>query len=206
MHEISWVRRPEDLVEKLPMPVFRFPGAILGSRHMATGRTAEFLASTTGSMVCIATNTQLFVISPEDANGFINAYNRLMELGSLGPPPGRSVLARSYFADLWSDIPARIMLVFGFILGLGLFILVLIKIPQGDTVSLGFNNNLQPREPIPRIRMMLLPILNGFTYAINLILGSSLFRNKETRVYAYILWGSAILAAMIFLAAAIITR
>lgn len=206
MHEVGWARMAGDLSEKLPLPVFRFPGAILGNRSMGTGRTAKFLASTTKDLVCIATNTQLYVISPENTDGFLTSFNRLMELGSLAPPPGKTVLASSFIANLWADLLSRILLVAGFVLGLGLFILVLIKIQQGDTVSMGYTNDLQPREPIPRIRMMLFPILNGFTYAINLILGLSLFRKEETRIYAYIMWSSAILAAVLFLVAAIITR
>jgi hypothetical protein len=50
---------------------------------------------------------------------------------------------------------------------------------------------------------MLLPVLNTFIFLADLLLGLFFYRRTEAQPLAYLLWGSSILTALLFIAAVI---
>ena len=200
-NSILWVRPAADLLEKLRLPWFRWHGAVVGTRRFSREFTVEFLASSSRNLILIATYDRVFAVSPENPADFLQAYQRLTELGSLVPPQPQSVRATFLLARIWETKSARYLILAGFLLGLGLLIWVSIMIPNRPEVSLGFTPSGEPREAIDGVRLMLLPILNAIFFMVNFFAGMFLFRRDEQRPLAYLLWGNTIFVAVLFLAA-----
>jgi hypothetical protein len=51
--------------------------------------------------------------------------------------------------------------------------------------------------------LLLLPVLNTFFYMAESLFGLYFFRSDETRTLAYLLWGSGLFTAILFLIAAL---
>jgi hypothetical protein len=152
-------------------------------------------------MLVIATSEKLYAISPANANNFLQAYQHFTELGSLLPPPARSVHPTILVSSLWRTRPARNLILIGTVLSLSLLIWVSLSIPNIQYVSLGITATGAPRTPIPSIRLMILPIMNTISYLVNLFLGMVFFRKPETQNLAYLLWSTGIFISILLLAA-----
>ncbi len=202
MIDVQWIRPASDLQRSLRLPALRGPGAVLGTRRLPGGTTAvEFMAAQSRNLLVVATTGHFFAISPENTDEFLQAYQHLTELGSLLPPAPQSVHPTILVTRLWQNRPARYLIPSGGLLALGVLIWASLVIPSLDQVNLGFTPSGAPRPPIPSIRLMLLPILNGFTYLVNLFVGLAFFRRPETQPLAYLLWGTSIVVSIFFLAA-----
>jgi len=205
--EIEWVRQAGDLAANLPLPRLFFPGALLGTVHTADLGTLEYIASSTQTMVLVATTRRVYVISPEDPQAFIRFFQRTMEMGSLTPLSSVSVLPAAYLTKIWGDRLARVQLIVGLALTLLLFVSASLLIPTRPTISLGFYPDGQPLPGVPAERLIFLPILGAFIFLIDLTTGLFLYRRDASRPAAYLLWASQIVTAVLFLAAVmIITR
>lgn len=204
--EIEWVRRAADLATDLPQPFLSAPGALLGSVQAADLGPVEYMASTTHSLVLIATPERVYAISPEDPEAFVRAFQRSLEMGSLTPISSASVLPAAYLALLWADRIARWLLVGGFVLAMLLFVLVSLAIPTRASASIGFYPDGSPLPAGPSTQLMLLPILGAFAYGINLAAGMFFYRRQgeqaeNGRMIAYITWGSGVITALLLIAA-----
>jgi hypothetical protein len=202
MVDVQWIRPATDIKGSLRLPVIRWPGAVLGVRRLPGGATAmEFMASQPRDLLVIATAERLYAISPEDTNGFLQAYQHFTELGSLLPPPARSVHPTILITRLWRTPAARYLTMVGALLSLTVLIWVSLLIPEMEQVSLGFAGTGEPRPLIPSIRLMLLPVMNAFIYLVNLLFGMAFFRRMETQPLAYLLWSTSIFISVMFLVA-----
>ncbi|MBN1668197.1 MAG: hypothetical protein JW862_13985, partial [Anaerolineales bacterium] len=200
MSEVLWVRTRADLPE-LRLPRLGWPGAILGYRRLPNGAQVEFLASQTRNLLVIATTQGLFAISPADVNALLHAYQRLNELGSLTPAASESVYPTFLLGRLWEMRPARYLLGSAALLSLGLVVWVSLAIPAHTELPLGYTAAGQPRSPIPAIRLTLLPVLNTIFLILNTFLGLFFFRRRTTWLLAYLLWGTSLVVAVLFLGA-----
>ncbi len=95
--------------------------------------------------------------------------------------------------------------------------IVILVAPSRGQVTLGFGAG---REPVPAIRLLLLPVISSFFFLINFFLGLFLFRRTESqttdhpltgaiwlipgRTIAYILWSSAAVTSALFLLAVVL--
>jgi hypothetical protein len=169
------------------------------------GRQVEFLAAQTRPLVLVATPGRIYAISPDDPKGFLQRYQHFSELGSLAPLPARSVFPSFLLARVWATRPARYLILGGLALSLILLIWVSLAVPERPAVSLGFTPESLPTEPVPSVRLLLLPVLNIFFYLANLLAGLYFFRAEgepEASVklpLAYLLWGSGVLTPLLFL-------
>jgi hypothetical protein len=190
--EIEWVRPAGDLGYRLPLPLIYWPGAILGSRKVDGLGAVEFLASEASALLLVATKERVFAISPADVHKFMRAFQATIEMGSLSPIRHSSVLPESFVQGVLSNRLARSLMIAGLLFTLGLLIVVSLRIPTLSQVSLGFDPQGRPLEPVPPDRLLLLPILGAFTFTIDLVTGLFFYRRKENRLTAYLLWASSI--------------
>ena len=197
--EIRWIRPAADLRVPLPLPRLRWPGAFLGSRRMPDGTPVEFMASQKKNILLVNCQERMFAISPRDTEAFLRAYQRVVEMGSINPAEPESIRPSFLLARLWQTTSARYLVLIGFLLGLGLLVWISLRIPGLGQVSLGFTPTGAPREPLPAIQLMLLPVLNAIVYFVNGSLGLFFFRRKETYPWAYLLWSVSVLVATLFL-------
>ena len=64
---------------------------------------------------------------------------------------------------------------------------------------MGFDLNGKPRDLVPSVRLMLLPVLSSMIYLVDLLLGLFFFREEENRLLAYLLWAGGVLVPFLFL-------
>jgi hypothetical protein len=201
MVSVLWVRPAGHIGGSVPFPRLRFPGSITGIRRLADGKQVEFLASRANDLVLIATEEKFFLISPEDTGQFLDVYERFMELGSLTPLRARSVYPTFLLARVWADKTARYLLIAGFILSLVILGIVAVTVPSTTTVALRVGFNGTPDEHVPAVQLFLLPVLNATFFLIDFLLGLFFFRGKENPILAYMIWGSGVFTALLFLMA-----
>jgi len=200
-NDILWLRPISDLEIPLQLPRLRWPGAMLGTRRFPDGRPVEFLASQATNLTLIGTHDRVYAISPEDPAKFSRAYQRLIELGSLNPTEAISIHPSFLFARVWSAPSARILLILAIIENLILLIWVSLTIPQYSQVSLGFTPLGAPRDLIPSIQLMLIPILNFLALLFNSSLGLFFYRSDDSHSWAYLFWSISVLVGGLFLLA-----
>jgi hypothetical protein len=201
MSEVEWAHRASELEPRPPLPGLIWPGAVLGVRRLPGAGSIEYMAAGTRNLVVIAAGKRLFAITPADTDQFIQSFNRFFELGSLTPLKGRSVYSSLLISRAWKSRTARILLIGGAALSLGLLLWVAVGIPARVQLPLGFRVDRTPGDLVPAVRLLLLPVLNSIIYVFNFFLGMFLFRRQETQPYAYLLWFTALLVAALFLLA-----
>ena len=198
---ILWVQPAKDLAEPFHLPWFRWPGSIVGTRHLGGETPIEFMASATNDLILIATYEKVFAISPSEPDAFIDSYRRLTELGSLVEMEAQSIHPTTIFTGIWNTPSSRNLLAISIFLGIILVIWTSLAAPTRATISLGFTASGELREPIPSVRLILIPILNAMFWVFNFFAGLVLSRNEARRPFAYLLWGNNIIVATLFLIA-----
>jgi hypothetical protein len=205
MDAVSWVRRSSELEISIPRPWFRWPGAVLGVRRLPDGTRIEYLAAKTSQLILIATDENLYAISPANEEEFMLAYQRFAELGSLTPLTPHSSYPANLLRQVWAAPLARYLLLAGFLIAILLLVLVSLNVPSNQTISLGFGSDGIPSDPVPSVFLLLLPLLNGIFYFINGLVGLYLFRAPDRQILAYLLWGSGLFTGLLFIAAVVLT-
>ena len=211
---VLWVLHTSQLERPLPRPWVRWPGSVIGVRRLPDGNRVEYLAASYKQLIFIATKERIYAISPKEPDAFLRAFQRLMELGSLTPLTPRSIYPGFLLARIWRTLAARYILLSGLALNLLLLAWVSLVIPSRSQIILGFTLD---REPVPAVTLLLLPMLSGFFFLLDLSLGLYLFRRGDNpsqvslqgreimmipgQFLAYILWVSAVLTAALFLLA-----
>jgi hypothetical protein len=180
--KVLWIHPADDLTIALPRPRIYLPGAMLGKRHIPGDGVVEYLASDPKNLLFIATEEGGFAISPSEPASFLLVYHRFTEMGSLEPLAARSVYPAFLLQELWSNVPARTLLIC-------------------CIVHLGFFVNGSPGDLVPAARLMLLPLLNFFYLLIGILLGLFFFRKRDTQPFSYLLWSSNAITTLLFLLA-----
>jgi hypothetical protein len=221
MHKVLWVHRLADLGQSYPLPLLRWPGAVVGMRRLPGEKKIEYLAARSSQLVLIATQEQLYAISPADPDGFLYTYQRFTELGSLMHLPERSVYPSFLVQRVWNSPPARTALLasLGFSLALVAWVGIVASLRSQVTLGFGADN-----PPVPAVRLFLLPAVNAIFVLADLLLGLFYYRRGEAgqadglfeetsrpvtnplapeggKVLAFILWGGGVLTPLLFLAA-----
>ena len=204
MDAVNWVRLSHELDITIPRPWLRWPGAVLGVRRMPDGTRVEHHAAKGGNLILIATGDNVYAISPSNEAEFMLAYQRFAEMGSLTPLTPRSSYPANLLRQVWAAPIARYMLLAGFVIALLLLVLVSLNVPANQTISLGFNPDGTPSEPVPSVFLLLLPLLNGIFYFTNVLVGLYLFRAPARQILAYLLWGGGLFTGLLFIAAAVV--
>lgn len=199
--DVEWVRPASDLTHPLSLPRFRLPGGILGTRRHTDLGLVEFIASDSKNIILIATAKRVFAISPKDANSLIRTFARATEMGSLLPAEPKSVYPSFVVTQAWGNPLVRLMWATGLLLNLGLVIWVGLLIPSLGQISLGFSPFGAPLEPVPSIRLILLPLLSGFLFILGWGAGLYFYRWDMQRMLAIVIWISSTLSALLFLIA-----
>jgi lipid-A-disaccharide synthase-like uncharacterized protein len=202
MDTVQWVRTEAALREHLPVPVWHWPGAVLGRKYLRDGTPVEFLASRSHNLLLIATPTRVYAISPAHPDEFLQAFQTLAELGTISPVAARSVYPAFLLSRLGSDRRGLALLLGGLLLSLGLLFWVGVSVRTRATITWQ-TPTLQAAEAVPAVRLFLLPVLNLVFFTADALLGLFFYRRNETRVASYLLWGVSLLTSGLFLGATI---
>jgi hypothetical protein len=200
MTTILWVRPAHELRGHLPLPLIYWPGAVVGIRRLQAAGTIEFMASSSRKLILIATPGHIFAISPDNPEAFLSTFQQLSELGSLSPITARSVKPSLLLGRVWNAPMARYLILAGILLDLALLVWVSLAIPGHESISLGFRPEGVPRDPVPAVQLLLLPVLSSLIYLSDLILGMIFYRQDEHHPLAYLSWANSMIITLIFLA------
>ncbi len=198
MDTVLWVRSVDELKIDLALPWLRWPGSILGVRSISGIGEVEYLASRSRRLILIATTQRVFAISPVDEIRFLRSFQRCMEMGSLSPLSPRSVYPTFLLARVWSSRPARFLLLGSLAFSMVLLITVSVGIATHAEVALGFDANGDPRDRVPAVRLMLLPVLSGFFVLADFLLGLFFYRREQSQALSFLLWVSGALTPALF--------
>lgn len=175
MDEVLWIRQSNELADPPLIPFFSLPGTIIGARHNRDIGIIEYFAASKSNLIFIATEGKAYAVSPAKADEFLLTFKRLMELGSLSPIEPRSVYPTFLIARVWAEPYARSLILGGFILNILLFVWVSLQAPTYDQIQLGFATS---GEPVPSIRLLLLPMISTFLFALDGFIGLFFFRRE----------------------------
>jgi hypothetical protein len=199
--DIEWVRPLKTMSQRIPMPFFRMPGSILGLPHHPDLGPIEFLASDEKSLLLVAASRKIFAISPEDPANFLQEIQRAIEMGSLTPAVQRSVYPSFVVARAWDSLVARYLWLTGLFANIGLLAWVSLMAPSREHISLGFLPSGAARPPSAGFALILLPIVSILLFLAGWVTGLLIYRRKDRRPMAYILWTSGVVSSFLFLLA-----
>jgi hypothetical protein len=199
--KVLWVRSADSLGYRLPRPFLYWPGCVLGIRRLSDGGTVEYMASQTKDLILVGTLGRIYAISPQKPNEFLQTFQNLSELGSLSPIQENSTYSSFLLARFWSDRPARYTLITGLVLSLILLVWCSLSIPGRTQVPLRLSAAGNAVEYVPSVQLLLLPVLNALFLGVDFLGGLFFFRKPESQVFAYVLWGSAVITSLLFLLA-----
>jgi len=197
--EILWVHPVDGLETRPPLPFLRWPGAVLGARRLHSGGEVEYLAATTRNLLVIARLDQAFIISPTDLAGFIHAYQRFTEMGSFIPFEPVSIQPVSFLNQVWRNLPARVLVILGALSCIALFIYAGLGISTSSQIYLRVLSIGAPGEPVPAIRLLLLPLLNTLIFLADLFIGLYFYLDPKTKHLSFLVWGSGLVTSLIFM-------
>ncbi len=196
--QVDWVGPADQFQKSLTKPFLHMPGAILGTQPQADGKAVEFLAARDTNLVMIVTTERAYAISPANTTEFLHTYRKLSEYGSLAPIRSVSDYPTFLLLRSWADRPARVLLILSAVFALGLITWVSLSIPNLTQVSLRLSADGSPVEPVPGVRLLLLPVMNTFFYIVDLLMGLFFYRRQDTKPLAYLMWSSSALTSLLF--------
>jgi hypothetical protein len=201
MDQVQWVYPQEDLLTSLPKPWIYWPGSVLGTslRPLQGATKVEYMAATVRKLVLIGTSELVYAISPQDRDGFLSVYHRMIELGSLSPIAPRSERPAYQLLQMWQILPVRFLFISTLGLSLVLFIWVSLEIPGRQGVVMGAAGSIVSQDLLPAAALLLLPFLNSVFLVASWLLGVFFFRDEKRRALAYLLWGGSLISSFLFL-------
>ena len=188
---IEWVKPASQLNDSFQVPLMHIPGLITTRRKTQGINVIEFAATEISDLVLVAKSAKIFAISPIEINAFLDQFHRMNELGSLEQVNAKSVRFSTFWARIWQDRIARLLILLSFLLVLALFAFVL-------TTSYGRSSIIwEGEESVPSTRLLLLPFMNFVLWLLAFVTGSTFFLRQTVPVLTvYILWGFSILTSL----------
>ncbi len=205
IREIQWIRPVSDLVLTLPNPKLTLPGAYLGIRYIDGLGKVEYLADRLNGALLVAAPQVVYVISPEDVHGFINYYSKGVELGSLESVSAESIQPSFIIGKLWDDRIVRNLIFSGFLIGVSVLLWSVLIITSRSEVVFGYQLG-KIIEPVPSIRLLLLPVVNGLVFLIDTVASAFFYRREDQKFISYLICsGSSVTGFLILIALLLVT-
>ncbi|MEE8122306.1 MAG: PH domain-containing protein [Anaerolineales bacterium] len=192
-------------VELKARGVLAWPGLVIGECEDEKVGRVEFFASTSADrLVVVQTTERSLAISPQDREGFLSAFNSALRMGPLETIPAISKRPRFVQMVFELDRVARLLVVAGVLLPLlllGYLGLHVVDLPP--EVPFGFGPEGFINTFAPPGRLLMLPMIGGLCWLIDLVAGFWLYRSEKNRPLAYALWATPILVGGLLWGAAL---
>jgi hypothetical protein len=187
-----------------PAPGSWWPGCVAGRGATDDQREVTFFAGSGTQLVVSTREGRVLVLAPPDPTGFQEAFLSATRMGALESIPAQSDRPDFLVTRIWQDRAARGLILAGLTLPLvGMAVLVFSAPGLPARVPFGFGPGGEPGPLAPPGRLLLLPLIAGLVWLIDLGLGGWFYRTPSERALAYILWGAALLAGALLAGAAL---
>lgn len=189
--EIERVQPAEELAPDLrPGRGFWWPGCVVGKRRIDGVGEVEFFATRGAEgLLILHVGERLLAISPPDTDTFYQSFVDAARMGSLERIAARSQRPDFTFGRLWGDPVARLLVLAGLVVSLVLLGYLALQVPAlPPQVPFGFNSAGAPDTFAPPGRLLLLPMIGGFCWLVDLVVGAWLYRKEADRLLAYTIW------------------
>ena len=207
---IENIERGDTLPSRIrPKLGFWWPGCVVGHKVVEGFGGVEFFATTSSKdQMIIPLEGRSLAISPPDVDAFHQAFLDFVRLGALEEISIKSIRPDFFSARLWADSGARFLILTGLILTLSLLGYLAFRVTGlPDQVPFGFDLAGQPDTLVPPSQLILLPIVGGFFWFVDLIVGVWLYRQERDRTISYIIWiVGVILTALLWGAVILLLR
>lgn len=201
--QIEAIRRPAGDQELRPPGGLRLPGCRLGLGQIGD-EPVEYLATDLERLLVAQTAQGTFAFTPGDPEAFLERFVSFSRMGSVRQLEPRSERPQLLPALIWSDRAARALLLAGLLLPLALLSYLVLRAPGLPVeVPFGFQPAGEPGPAAPAGRLLLLPLIGGLIWLIDLLLGAWLYRRASDRPLSYALWGLAVLTGGLLWGAAV---
>jgi len=165
------------------------------------GRTRFLATQSLRQQLLLVTPGRAYGLSPNDVEGFLQAFEARRALGPNRLLEQEMHPARWSTWKLWTDQTAWVLLGAGVIINLALFGYLCARFPNLDTqLPLHFNSLGQADRIGTKIELFALPIIGLIVLVMNAIVGLILYKREGAG--SYLLWGSAATAQALFWLAA----
>ncbi len=199
--QVSKIERAAEDRELQPPGGLRLPGVRLGVGRLE-GEPVDFFATDRDRTLLVHHEGGLLAITPAAPDEFLEAFVALSRMGSLERVERRSERPDLLPAQIWSDRPARTMLLIGLFLPLSLLLFLAVQAPAlPESVPFGFRPSGEPGAAAPTGRLLLLPLVGGVVWLADFLLGAWFYRRGDDRPLAYALWALAAVVAVLLWAA-----
>ena len=176
-----------------------WPGCVVGRGQAGSlGEVEFFVSAGRDHLLLVEAGGRTLAITPQDPQAFVQAFVDATRLGSLEPIRTVSVRPDFLLAGVGEDRRARLLLLIGLALPLLLLVFLAFRAPgMPELIPFGFAEDGSVGTLAPPGRLLLLPIIGGFFWLIDLLLGAWAFRKPGGRLPAYGLWGVQVLLGLL---------
>lgn len=200
---IEAIRRPAGGQDLRPPAGLQLPGCRLGLGQIDE-QPVEYFATDLERLLVAQTAQGTFAFSPGEPEAFLERFVSVSRMGSVRQVEPRSERPQLLPALIWSDARARSLLLAGLFLPLALLSYLVLRAPGLPAqVPFGFQPSGAPGQAAPAGRLLLLPLIGGLIWLIDLLLGAWLYRRASDRPLSYALWGLALLTGGLLWGAAL---
>ncbi|MDX1600169.1 MAG: PH domain-containing protein [Anaerolineales bacterium] len=200
--QIDEISRPAAGERIQPPGGLRLPGSHVGLGQVDDERV-EFFATDLDQLLLARCSEATFAISPANPEAFLEDFLRFSRMGSVERPGRRSERPQLLPVLIWSDQWARGLLLAGLAVPFALLsYLVLTASSLPPEVPFGFLPSGEPGPAVPTGRLLLLPLVAGLVWLLDLLLGGWLYRRGADRPLSYALWSMSIVVGCLLWGAA----
>ena len=198
--KLTRVDRAQELgMDRMPPIGSGWPGLYIGKRNLEDFGELEYFATRgPGDMVIVQSEQGSLAISPPDVEPFLKAVTDSLRMGALSSYEELSTRPNFAVARIGADRPALVLVLTGGLLPLALlgFLTIMVGELSGQ-VAFGFDASGMVDTFAPPVRLLLLPMIAGAGWFIDLFLGMWMYRTTANRPLAYAFWGGAILVGIL---------
>ncbi|HEY4665986.1 MAG TPA: PH domain-containing protein [Anaerolineales bacterium] len=181
-----------------------WPGCLVGRGRTDQNQELVFFAGSGEQLIVSTCDGRFLVLSPPDSTAFQGAFLSATRMGALEKIAERSDRPDFLLTRIWKDRAARGLILAGLGLPLlGLTVLVLKAPGLPEQIPFGFGPGGEPGPLAPPGRLLLLPLIAGLAWLVDLVLGSWFYRSLSERPLSYALWGASVVAGALLGGAAL---
>jgi hypothetical protein len=182
-------------LDRMPALGTWWPGLVIGKRAIKNLGEVEYFATRgPADMVVVQSGDRFMAISPKDVDEFLLAVRDSLRMGALSTYEEVSTRPNFALARLGSDRIAVLLVILGGLLPIALFgYLLLVVGGITSQVAFGFDTSGVVDTLAPPGRLLLLPMIAGASWFLDLFFGLWMYRTSANRPLAYTLWAGAIL-------------